>query len=216
MCTFTKRNISKYACVYIHIYICIRTCIFALYLYIYIDIFMYSIPMEAFLLSCVLRRVSMSISVSMSVFLSVSVCVSLSVFTCMSWMSWHSSKEKEIHQKDGNRTERAKTSHDARRSHSRMSHVTHLNEAYVKRMIESCHLFESFMSLVWMSHISRMNMIRHTNEWVVPYMWVSRVIHINESCHVYIYMNESYRTRECAMSHSTGDTKGALQNKTTN
>ena len=42
----------------------------------------------------------------------------------------------------------------------------------------------------WMSHMSRMNWSRHTDEWVVSHIWMSHVTDVRESCH----MNESCHT----------------------
>jgi len=169
MCKFTKRNICTYACVYIYMYTCICTCIFALYLYIYIDMFMYSIPMEALLWSCVVCPCPCPCPCPCSCPYLYPCLLSLSAFACMSWMSWHSPKEKEIHQKDGNRTERSKTSHDARRSHSRMSHVTHTNEAYVTR--------------IWLSRATYLNHSCHPYGWVILHECIRSVTQMNESCH---------------------------------
>ena len=54
------------------------------------------------------------------------------------------------------------------------------------------------MSLIWMSHVTRMNESCHTNEWVMSHVWISHVTQMNESCHTYEWV-----TAHIWMSHVT-------------
>ena len=58
-----------------------------------------------------------------------------------------------------------------------MSHVTRMNE--------SCHTYEWVMSHIWINHVTRMNQSCHTDEWDMSHIWISHVPRMNESCHTY-------------------------------
>jgi len=85
------------------------------------------------------------------------------------------------------------------------SHITYMNwvmshiwiyvwQVILHIWIESCHINE-------LSHVTHMN-IRvtyhitscHTYEWVVSFIWMSHVTHVNKSCHTYV--NESCHTHD--------------------
>ena len=60
--------------------------------------------------------------------------------------------------------------------------------SYVTRMNESCHTYEWVMSHIWMSHVIHMNESRRawnescrTYEWVMSQVWMSHVTHINRA-----------------------------------
>ena len=38
---------------------------------------------------------------------------------------------------------------------------------------------------MWMSHVIHMTESCHIYEWVMPHIWMSHVTHMNESCHMY-------------------------------
>ena len=50
----------------------------------------------------------------------------------------------------------------------------------VNRMGESCRMYESVMSHIWVSHVTHMDESCHT--------WVSHVTHVSESCHTYAWV----------------------------
>jgi len=73
-------------------------------------------------------------------------------------------------------------------SHIRMSHVTHTNE--------SCHTYRHTISHIHMSLVTLVNASRHTCEWVMSHMWMSHeyvmfymcmshVSHMNTSWYLY-------------------------------
>jgi len=68
-------------------------------------------------------------------------------------------------------------------SHTRTSHVTHMNE--------SRHTQERVMWHIWMSHVTHKNESCHTHGWVTSHTRTSHVTPTNASRH----------THECAMSH---------------
>ena len=73
-----------------------------------------------------------------------------------------------------------------------MRHVTHMNEL--------CHTYEWVMSHIWMHHVTHKNGSCHIYEWVVARIWMRHVTHMNESWHVsYIY--GSRHTYTHAMHH---------------
>jgi hypothetical protein len=54
------------------------------------------------------------------------------------------------------------------------------------------------MAHVWMSHVTHLNMPRHTYEWVMSHVWTSHVTRVNEICYAYgpqrtpVYIHESF------------------------
>jgi len=61
-------------------------------------------------------------------------------------------------------------------------------------------------SLIWMSHVTRMNESRHSYEWVMSLVWMSHVTRLNESRHTWMshitHMHESRCTHEWVTSHT--------------
>jgi len=97
-------------------------------------------------------------------------------------------------------------------SHTRMSHITHVNESchtyesvvshvwmsdvnesFGTHVNQSCHTYEwvtshiwmRHMSHVWMSHVTHMNEAGHTYGWIMSHIWMNHVSHMNESCHTF-------------------------------
>jgi len=58
-----------------------------------------------------------------------------------------------------------------------LSHVTHMNEL--------CHTHEWVMSHTWMSYITHMNESCHTYKLVMSHTWMSYITHMNDLCHTY-------------------------------
>ena len=52
------------------------------------------------------------------------------------------------------------------------------------------------MAHMWMSYVTQC----HTYEWILSYIWMGHVTHMNESCHAHM-MHQSRHTYECATSH---------------
>jgi len=84
-----------------------------------------------------------------------------------------------------------------------MSHVT--------RMDESCHMYESVMSHIWMREVKTyVNESCHTYEWVMSHIWMSHITNMNESRHTnervlpHTWMCTSHRIRtpRGAVTHS--------------
>jgi len=54
------------------------------------------------------------------------------------------------------------------------------------------------MAHVWMSHVTHLNMPRHTYEWVMSHVWTSHVTRVNEICYAYgpqrtpVYIHASF------------------------
>jgi len=74
----------------------------------------------------------------------------------------------------------------------------------------SCHTHESAISLICMSHATKMNKPCHTYEWVMSHVGMSRVhicmrhaTRMNESCHTYEWvMWHIWMSLMCDMTHS--------------
>jgi len=91
--------------------------------------------------------------------------------------------------------------YDSAMSHMWMSHATHKSGG----VLASCDTYTSVRSHIWMSHVTHMNQSGHACEWVMSHIWMSHVTHINQSSHtcerVILHMNESFHTYEWFISH---------------
>ena len=54
-----------------------------------------------------------------------------------------------------------------------------------KTQNESCHRYEWVMFYIWMSRVTHMNESCSSYEWIMSDIWMSRVTDMNESCHRY-------------------------------
>jgi len=60
----------------------------------------------------------------------------------------------------------------------------------------------------WMSRVTHVNESCHTREWVVSHTWMSHLTHVNESCHTRAYIYRTYLSvRTWVQTHSPSQKK---------
>ena len=97
-------------------------------------------------------------------------------------------------------------------SHMRISFVTHVNESWTYVWMDvrasgcTCewmYITPDVRMYTWMSRVTHVNESCHTREWVVSHTWMSHLTHVNESCHTRAYIYRTYLSvRTWVQTHS--------------